>query len=202
MDHVFLRGTAGLFGDQAVSTGRNGDPSREEPGAATVSQGDAGNEGLRRWKVSCPQTRPLRYAAAGGAGPDRDHRCAICRGFNPRCARDHSRRIHRVYVERLRHSRAALDVLRVGWNDGPVPLSPLWVVGGAGFCRTKDDRRALFPHPDDLDAGCHCARAGNVDSGFSETSQEEGSLEKLSANFLTTGDMEVTEELRTDRRLG
>ena len=57
----------------------------------------------------------------------------LCGGFDSGGARHHAERFYCLYLERVRHSRPALDVLCAGGNDGPVSLPSLRTVGGADF---------------------------------------------------------------------
>src|ERR1039458_8936366 len=58
LDHLRIRRFARLFGNQAAAAGRDGNPSREEPGSSSVPPRSPGDKGICGGAVLYAEERP------------------------------------------------------------------------------------------------------------------------------------------------
>ena len=123
LDHLRFRRFPDPHRHQDGGEARGGNPSRAQPGGEMVQETHAGHERLPRRQVLRPREwRARRHAlvcrsAVGGSlGPH------LRGGFHTRHLRGHHGSVHRLYLERIRHSGSALPLFCPGRHHGQVPL--------------------------------------------------------------------------------
>jgi TerC family integral membrane protein len=142
----FLPVTARFHGEHfLVRAGSAAATEAAQPGQA-AERDEVLEKAIARYPVPDPP----------GPGPDHrgDHGCGVCRGLHPGDLLDHGRSLPCVHQQHLRHSRAALLLLRPGQHAQRLPLPEGGPCRGAAGCRLQDagrrvaegyDGRALQP---------------------------------------------------------
>jgi hypothetical protein len=135
---------------QAAAAGRNGNSSREKSGSPPVSPSFPSHEricgrAILHAAIFCGKelyATPLLVVLLVVETSD----ILFAVDSIPAVLAITLERLYCLYLERVRHSRPALDVLCAGGHDGPVSLPSLRTVGGADFHRAQNAGVALRLH--------------------------------------------------------
>ena len=106
---LYVFGAFLLFTGFKMVFGKQEEIRRRQPGGALVSKTGAGDRRLSRRPVrGAGEPPPDGDAARGGARVRRSERPGVRGGFHPGHLRRHAGPVHHLYLERVRHSGAAL----------------------------------------------------------------------------------------------